>query len=224
MALISCPECNAKVSDKASSCIQCGYPLLKAALELTDKLGRTVTFSDQVVIFPCILSDFDRPLWITNAGSGYTSSNISYYDWINRGDVIETIHARDRSPSLFNFPKDTPIRLISPVSGIILNSKPGYASDPSNGELHNCVKILLPKNEVIPNNFALVFFQELLEFCKTHPNVFLKPSEPECKLTELELANAIKKQANATVRIMSITIDFPECFEQIKQLRPNRLS
>lgn len=27
MALIKCPECNKEISDKAKSCINCGYPL-----------------------------------------------------------------------------------------------------------------------------------------------------------------------------------------------------
>ena len=27
MALIQCPECGGKVSDKATACIHCGYPL-----------------------------------------------------------------------------------------------------------------------------------------------------------------------------------------------------
>lgn len=30
MALIKCPECGKKVSDKAPACIQCGYPLKSA--------------------------------------------------------------------------------------------------------------------------------------------------------------------------------------------------
>lgn len=29
MALITCPECGGKISDKAETCIHCGYPLKK---------------------------------------------------------------------------------------------------------------------------------------------------------------------------------------------------
>lgn len=29
MALITCPECGGKISDKAEICIHCGYPLKK---------------------------------------------------------------------------------------------------------------------------------------------------------------------------------------------------
>jgi Zn ribbon nucleic-acid-binding protein len=31
MAMITCPECSAQVSDQAVSCIKCGYPIKKAA-------------------------------------------------------------------------------------------------------------------------------------------------------------------------------------------------
>ena len=27
MSLITCPECDARISDKASCCVRCGYPL-----------------------------------------------------------------------------------------------------------------------------------------------------------------------------------------------------
>ena len=33
MALIECPECGGKVSDKAPSCIHCGYPLQESKKE-----------------------------------------------------------------------------------------------------------------------------------------------------------------------------------------------
>lgn len=32
MALINCPECNTKVSDKATNCPQCGFPLIKSEI------------------------------------------------------------------------------------------------------------------------------------------------------------------------------------------------
>ena len=37
MALIKCPECGKKVSDKANSCIHCGYPLEEYKKEIFDK-------------------------------------------------------------------------------------------------------------------------------------------------------------------------------------------
>jgi hypothetical protein len=39
MALISCPECNRQVSDKASSCPNCGYPLEEQAAQASEVLA-----------------------------------------------------------------------------------------------------------------------------------------------------------------------------------------
>lgn len=39
MALIICPECGSKVSDKANACIHCGYPIHKKSI--TDVLIKT---------------------------------------------------------------------------------------------------------------------------------------------------------------------------------------
>lgn len=36
MALITCPECGEKVSDKAKACIHCGYPLEVLGIENTN--------------------------------------------------------------------------------------------------------------------------------------------------------------------------------------------
>jgi len=41
MALINCPECNKEVSDKASACIHCGYPLEERA-EKNDEYYRKI--------------------------------------------------------------------------------------------------------------------------------------------------------------------------------------
>lgn len=38
MALIECPECGGKVSDKAPACIHCGYPLKGSAEEKTQQI------------------------------------------------------------------------------------------------------------------------------------------------------------------------------------------
>jgi hypothetical protein len=37
MALIRCPECNKKISDKAEVCIDCGYPLVRGKPEIAHK-------------------------------------------------------------------------------------------------------------------------------------------------------------------------------------------
>lgn len=61
MALINCPECNKQVSDKASSCPNCGYPISKCLSE--EKKEETVISVD--ITQECndirkILSDFKR--------------------------------------------------------------------------------------------------------------------------------------------------------------------
>jgi TM2 domain-containing membrane protein YozV len=38
MALMSCPECSTKVSDKAASCPSCGYPIAKTSQPLNAEL------------------------------------------------------------------------------------------------------------------------------------------------------------------------------------------
>ena len=37
MALIRCPECNREISDKATACPGCGYPLNSPSQETTEK-------------------------------------------------------------------------------------------------------------------------------------------------------------------------------------------
>ena len=41
MALIKCPECGKEVSDKASACIHCGYPLAELANNATQMASFT---------------------------------------------------------------------------------------------------------------------------------------------------------------------------------------
>ena len=54
MALISCPECEREISDKAEACPQCGFPIAKELAprlpETVDCLDckKTVPFDDQV--------------------------------------------------------------------------------------------------------------------------------------------------------------------------------
>lgn len=49
MALIKCPECGKKVSDKANACIHCGYPLneQKEDVGITDFHLRKTSLLDE---------------------------------------------------------------------------------------------------------------------------------------------------------------------------------
>lgn len=49
MALIICPECNKQVSDKAQSCIHCGYPLQK-------QINTVCIIKGQPYDFSCVLN------------------------------------------------------------------------------------------------------------------------------------------------------------------------
>ena len=52
MALIECPECGKKVSDKANACIHCGYPLneQKKDIGITDFHLRKTSLLDEDTI------------------------------------------------------------------------------------------------------------------------------------------------------------------------------
>ena len=39
MALIKCPECGKEISDKASACIHCGYPLANTQKKVAEKIS-----------------------------------------------------------------------------------------------------------------------------------------------------------------------------------------
>lgn len=44
MALIKCPECGEKISDKATACIHCGYPLK----EKEKKVSKTILKNEEI--------------------------------------------------------------------------------------------------------------------------------------------------------------------------------
>ena len=54
MALIVCPECGGKVSDKASACPHCGYPILNANSE-KNALPHNLTTVLQLLPVPNVL-------------------------------------------------------------------------------------------------------------------------------------------------------------------------
>ena len=58
MALIKCPECNKEVSDKASSCPHCGYPLLVSEGKAIFKCERT-SYTGMTTIVPMTVKIFN---------------------------------------------------------------------------------------------------------------------------------------------------------------------
>lgn len=45
MALIKCPECGKEVSDKATNCINCGYPLNEPVVNSTNYSNNKYNYS-----------------------------------------------------------------------------------------------------------------------------------------------------------------------------------
>ena len=45
MALIKCPECGTEVSDKASCCVKCGYPINKPILSAVIRFEKVAAFN-----------------------------------------------------------------------------------------------------------------------------------------------------------------------------------
>lgn len=56
MALINCPECNQKVSDKAESCIYCGYPVKENQASKDTKQNKMLKPKDIKEILGCSMS------------------------------------------------------------------------------------------------------------------------------------------------------------------------
>ena len=55
MALIKCPECGKEISDKASACIHCGYPLVndrqeKSNVTQTQSAGNSASSENKTTI------------------------------------------------------------------------------------------------------------------------------------------------------------------------------
>lgn len=66
MALINCPECNKEVSDKAETCIHCGFPILKH-IESQKRKSNGIyrrTLKGQRKVY-CPRCDSDNCEWIT---------------------------------------------------------------------------------------------------------------------------------------------------------------
>ena len=79
MALISCPECNREISDQASYCPQCGYPIAKHIKLKNSNMEKyyTVVFNDGTNIVKDTKVKENSKMamtfcsCITNGGQGY---------------------------------------------------------------------------------------------------------------------------------------------------------
>lgn len=60
MALITCPECGGKVSDKAKACIHCGYPINEKQYSEDNDLDnvlRELGFGEMEKVEPIVVDD-----------------------------------------------------------------------------------------------------------------------------------------------------------------------
>ena len=92
MALITCPECGGKVSDKAKACIHCGYPINNDTLSPDndlDKVLRELGFDDMEKIEQGV--DGDEKLICPLCGSSLVHSGARGYKfvsgWLGSGKV-----------------------------------------------------------------------------------------------------------------------------------------
>ena len=99
MALISCPECNKEVSDKAEVCIHCGYPLRNTVCIIKgDKYELSFVFT-MVNSNP----EHDKIIkkgYITKA----TKRNGYNIEWRNAGALMDQILETGVIPKVFDLP------------------------------------------------------------------------------------------------------------------------
>lgn len=65
MALISCPDCGAQVSDTAPACVACGRPIAAQVIEQTAKRWKQA----QLVAFALVVVGFVE--WTLGSGGGW---------------------------------------------------------------------------------------------------------------------------------------------------------
>ena len=88
MALINCPECNKEISDKATSCPNCGFPLQPKMSEISDQ---------EELKFPQLPADLSIGKqivnWLGDAGfKGNIEAEINVVEGISSGTVNVTLH------------------------------------------------------------------------------------------------------------------------------------
>lgn len=93
MALIKCPECGRKVSDKAKTCPDCGYPIAanNSSGTVTIKIANGI--AGTVKIFN--VGSHDELLWQGKAGQ------VATFD-IEKETIIDITWGLNHNPSLFS--------------------------------------------------------------------------------------------------------------------------
>lgn len=132
MALVNCPECGKKISDKATACIHCGYPIETTNAD-TDTNGITALFSQFALtatiytkvadIYPNVLSEVSK---VKNTNSAQKANDIiarsiidgiiqipSHIGWADTKLYCELINFETLSPDAIEYFADKLFSVIS---------------------------------------------------------------------------------------------------------------
>lgn len=90
MSLINCPECNKEISDKATNCIHCGYPLLNYICSIN---GVEYNLQNEMN-----LALVDNDDWIKAIGSLRRKTSLTLSDG---SDLIDYIRETKSIPNTF---------------------------------------------------------------------------------------------------------------------------
>jgi hypothetical protein len=179
-----------------------------------------VIFSDRVHVLPSISNGFSRPLWVTNPAPGFTMRHKAWYEWVAKGEVIESFKV-GRGPWFLPFFNHALVPLRSPVSGLLLNVNTTHFDGEHFTEQANTA-ILLPEGEEIPENAAAVF-RDFCQFCDEHRRLF-SSSSLDHKLTNAEVDAMLRAQANAPIKIVSAIQEYAGHLQQLKERKPELAS
>ena len=95
MALVKCPECSRQVSDQATACPQCAYPIAGGAtagrvqtIEATGKKWKGLQLISGIVLIISIIGIF------SSSGTGSDSSDSSIWGLLLLASIIIWLYAR----------------------------------------------------------------------------------------------------------------------------------
>ena len=197
-----------------------------AAIVEKSVIPTQVSFSDRVLVVPCIAQAFSRPLWATNPARDFQTWNTTQYDWVSGGDTLVTLKVGVGLDHWFRR-KYTFVALRSPVSGLVLNHTwllpqmfhfEPFIDHGFDHALRN-IFVLLPAGEDVPDDAESVF-TEFCRFCDTHLEL-LSSSAALGNVAGEKMADLIQSQREASIKVISATKDMPKTLENLKAHRPD---
>lgn len=111
MALLKCPECSSEISDLATSCPQCGFPLSD------DKIKTRIAI-------PAIPKEIWEGLQKASFGYPFLKWNVQNGDWVDENQLLATYNVKSFQARHFARGKIwTEAKILSPISGKIAGIK-----------------------------------------------------------------------------------------------------